>query len=166
MLAQVLERPNSSVVFLDTPLAIQCHPAPNELAQTVYRLLEQEGHWHFVDVAPASMPAHWLFTFLPESWTYVGRFFRGTQELYTMLRRTGFQAEQQEHTFYQPVALGMALEIVRRRPGLLTALPNDLYKEGLKRLEDALGKQGDDTLVPSEVTVIEVMAVKGSTAQG
>ncbi|MDY7076881.1 MAG: recombinase family protein [Chloroflexota bacterium] len=46
-LVQALERPNSSLIFLDTPLAVQRHPAPDELAQTVFRLLEQEGHWHF-----------------------------------------------------------------------------------------------------------------------
>ena len=88
------------------------------------------------------------------------RFFRGTQELYTVLRRTGFQVKQREHTFYQPVALGAALEIAQRRSGLLTALPDELYQEGLQRLEKALGKQGDDALVTSEVTVVEVMAVK------
>ena len=160
-LAQALERPDNSVIFLDTPLAVQRHPVPDELAQTIYRLLDPEGHWHFVDIAPASMPAHWLFAFFPEAWGYVDRFFRGTQELYTMLRRTGFQVKQREHTFYQPIALGVASEIARRRPGLLTALPDELYQEGLLRLEKALGKQGDDTLVPSEVTVLEVMVVKG-----
>ena len=165
-LAQALERPDGSVIFLDTPLAVQRHPAPDELAQAVYRLLDQEGHWHFVDIAPTSMPAHWLFSFFPEAWAYVERVFRGTQELYTMLRRTGFQVKQREHTFYQPVALGVASEIARRRPGLLTALPDELYQEGLQRLEKALGTQGDDALVSSEVTVVEGMAVKGQGKSG
>ena len=80
--------------------------------------------------------------------------------MYTVLRRTGFQVNQREHTFYQPVALGVASEIARRRPGLLTALPDELYQEGLLRLAKALGKQGEDALVPSEVTVVEVMASK------
>ncbi|MCP4535876.1 MAG: recombinase family protein [Chloroflexi bacterium] len=159
-LAQALERPGGSVIFLDTPLVVQRHSAPSELVQVVYRLLAPEGHWHFVDIAPASMPAHWLFAFFPEAWGYVERFFRGTQELYTVLRRTGFQVEQREHTFYQPIALGVALKIARRRLGLLTALPDELYQEGLQRLEKTLGKQGDDALVPSEVTVVEGMAKK------
>ncbi len=88
------------------------------------------------------------------------RFFRGTQELYTTLRRTGFQVKQWEHTFYQLIALGVVLEIAQRRPCLLTALPDELYQEGLQRLEKALGKQGNDALVPSEVTVVEAMAKK------
>jgi hypothetical protein len=55
----------------------------------------------------------------------------------------------------------LATEIARQQPGLLALLPDELYQAGLHRLEEAMGERGEDTLVPSEVTVVEVMAVKG-----
>jgi hypothetical protein len=123
--------------------------------------LEQEGYWHLVDVVPASMPAHWVFAFFPQAWQYVQNVSWTAYTFYNVLQQTGFRVEQREHTFHQPIALGLAMEIARQRPGLLTLLPDDLYQAGLRRLEEAMGERGEDTLVPSEVTVVEVMAVKG-----
>jgi DNA invertase Pin-like site-specific DNA recombinase len=160
-LARALERPADSVAFLETPLAVQGHPAPGELAQAVFWLLEQEGYWRLVDVVPASMPAHWVFAFFPQAWRYAQSVSWTAYTFYNVLRRTGFRVEQREHTFHQPIALGLAMEIARQRSGLLALLPDDLYQAGLRRLEEAVGKRGEDTLVPSEVTVVEVMAVKG-----
>ncbi|MCP4606008.1 MAG: recombinase family protein, partial [Proteobacteria bacterium] len=159
---QTLEKLEKPVVFLDTPLAIQCHPAPEELVQTVFHLLAQEGYWHLVDIVPLSMPAHWIFTFFPEAWSYAQSSHWKTHNFYNVLRRVGFQVEQQEHTFYQQVSLKAALKVARQRPGLLSALPDDIYLKGITQLEQAIEEEGGDALVSSEVTVLEVMTVKGT----
>jgi len=76
------------------------------------------------------------------------------------LRRSGFEVEQREHTFRQPVSLEVALEIARQRPGVLGTLPDEIYEEGLRRLEAAVEERGAESLETSEVTVIRVTAVK------
>lgn len=106
------------------------------------------------------MPGHGVFAFFPEAWPYAHGSFWTAYNFYNVLRRTGFQLNQQEHVFYWPVTLGVALEIVRRRPGLLAILPDELYQQGVRRLEAATEERGADTLIPSELTVVEVMAVK------
>lgn len=159
---QALEKLEEPVIFLDTPLAIQHHPIPEELVQTIFHLLAQEGYWHLVDIVPSSMPAHWIFTFFPEAWSHVQSSHWKVHDFYNVLRRVGFQVEQQEHTFYQQVSLEVALKIARQRSGLLSTLPDEIYLKGITQLEQTSKERGSDALVASEVTVVEVMAVKGT----
>jgi site-specific DNA recombinase len=159
-LRQALKQAKGSVAFISTPLAVQSHPNPNELAQAIFRALDDEGYWHLVDVVPASMPAHWVFAFFPETWPYAQGFFWTAYNFYNVLRQSGFQVEQREHTFRQPVALGVALEIARGRPGMLAKLADEVYEQRMQQLETIVEKRGEETLVPSEVTVVEIMAAK------
>jgi hypothetical protein len=85
----------------------------------------------------------------------------GAYDFYNVLRRTGFQIEQEERTFHQSVTLKIALEITRQRPGILAALSDEVYKAGMRRLEQAVKEQGDDSLITSAVTVVEIVALKG-----
>jgi len=165
-LPQVLERPEGSLAFLATPLAVQRHPAADELAEAVFRLLDEEGYWYVVDILPASMPAHWVFTYFPEAWSYAQRAFWSAHEFYNVLRKAGFWVEQGEQTFYEPVSLEVAMEVARQRPGLLGDLPEEVYQAGMRRLEEAVKERGADTLVASEVTLGVVMARKGEERVG
>jgi hypothetical protein len=161
-LSEALKQLEKPVVFLDTPLAIQRHSAPKELAQAIFRLLAQEGCWHLVDIVPSSMPAHWIFAFFPEAWAYAQGSYWKAYDFYNVLRRVGFHVEQQEYTFYQQVSLNVALQVAQQRPGLLTLLPDEIYLKGMTQLEQATKEQGGNILVASEVTVIKVMATKGA----
>lgn len=160
-LEEALAKPEGSLAFIATPLAIQESDDPEGLAESVFRVLDEAGHWHLVDVVPASMPAHWIFAFFPEVWSHIEGSLWKAYDFHNTLRRIGFEVEQREHTFRQPVSLAVALEIARRRPGVLAALPDDAFEEGLHRLEAAVEERGADSLEPSETTVIEVMAAKG-----
>lgn len=160
-LSEVLDRPDGSVAFLDTSFVLQRHSAPGKLALAVFQLLEQEGYWYIVDIVPSSMPAHWVFTFFPEAWSCAEGSTWGAYDFYNVLRRTGFQIEQEERTFHQSVTLKVALEIARRRPGILAAVSDEVYQEGMRRLEQAVKEQGDDNLITSAVTVVEIVALKG-----
>ncbi|RLC78739.1 MAG: hypothetical protein DRJ03_24745 [Chloroflexi bacterium] len=159
-LPQALEQADGSVVFLGTPLVVQRHSDRDNLAQAVFRILKPEGHWHLIDIVPASMPAHWIFAFFPDAWAYAQGSFWTSYNFYNVLRRAGFQVKQEEHTFYRSVTFGVVLEIARQRPGLLATLPDELYEMGLGRLEKMVEEQGADGLLPSEVTLVEVVAVK------
>ncbi len=90
----------------------------------------------------------------------VGSYWK-VYDFYNVLRRVGLQVEQQEHTIYQQVSLNVALKVAQQRPGLLTILPDEIYLKGMAQLEQATKEQGGNTLVASEVTVLEVMAMKG-----
>jgi site-specific DNA recombinase len=159
-LRQVLKQAKGSAAFISTPLAVQSHPNPDELAQAIFRALDDEGYWHLVDLVPASMPAHWVFSFFPEAWPGVQGLFWTAYNFYNTLRQSGFQVEQREHTFRQPVTLGVALEIARGRPGVLMKMADEPYQERMQQLETIVGERGEETLVQSEVTVVEIMAVK------
>jgi len=162
-LSEALEKSEGSLAFIATPFAVQENDAAEELIQAVLRVLDEEGHWRLVDVVPASMPGHWIFAFFPQAWPYVYGSSWKAYDFYNTLRRSGFEVEQREHTFRQPVSLEVALEITRRRPGVLGALPDEIYGEGLHRLEAAIEERGPESLETSEVTVIQVTAVKGKS---
>jgi hypothetical protein len=134
---------------------------PDDLVDAAYRLLEEEGYWYLVDVVPASMPAHWVFTFFPEAWSYIQRAYWTAYNSYNALRQAGFQVKQKEHAFYWPVTLGVVMEIVQQRPGLLAALPDGSYRQGLERLKARKRKEGSKALVPCDVVLVEIMARKG-----
>jgi site-specific DNA recombinase len=165
-LEEALAKPEGALSFIATPLAVQESTDPQGLAEAVFRVLDEAGHWRLVDVVPASMPGHWVFAFFPEVWSHIDRASWKAYDFYNTLRQLGFEVEQREHTFRQPVSLGAALEIARRRPGLLAALPDEAYEKGLRSLEAAVEARGAGSLEPSEVTVIEVMALKGKGGKG
>jgi hypothetical protein len=159
-LEEALALPAGSLACLDTPLEVQNQARLEELAGRVYAVLEPDGYWHFVDLMPSSMPAHWVFTYFPEAWTYVRGSGWNPHKLYTGLRSAGFGLILQEHTFYQPISLGAAHALVQHRNGILATLADDAYYKGVARLAAALADQGGQTLIGSEVTLVEVAAVK------
>jgi site-specific DNA recombinase len=146
-LSEALEQRDGTLAFLYTPLAVQGHPDRDDLVEAAFRLLDEEGHWHVIDVVPASMPAHWVFAFFPEAWPHAYGSFWTAYNFYNELRRAGFQVKLREHAFYWPVALGVAWEIARRRSGLLAALTDEHYQEGLHRLEKALEETRSSDLI-------------------
>ena len=78
-----------------------------------------------------------------------------------MLREVGFGVKLKEHSFYQPVSLGAAHAIAQQRPGLLATLSDDAYQKGLERLATEAASRGAATLIGSEFTLVEILAVKG-----
>jgi hypothetical protein len=81
-------------------------------------------------------------------------------KIYNSLRGVGFGLVLQEHTFYQPISLGAADAIAQRREGILATLPEEAYRKGLAELAAAVRTQGAQTFIGSEVTLVEVAAVK------
>ena len=158
-LAEALDRSAGSLSFIATPCALQESTDREGLIEGVYRVLDEGGHWLLVDVMPASMPGHWLFGFFPEAWAALGDARWDAHKLYNALRER-FEVEQEAQTFHQPVALGMAMAIARRRPGVLAHLADEAYQAGLSRLEAAIAERGAEDVEPSEVTVVRVTAVK------
>jgi site-specific DNA recombinase len=165
-LSQVLQRAERSIAFLSTPLALQDQQVPDDLVEAVFKRLEEEGYWYLVDVVPASMPAHWVFTFFPEAWSLVRSSFWTAHNCYNALQKIGFEVEQKEHAFYWPVTLKVAQEIARQRFGILSSLSDTSYQQGMKRLESAIKEQGGNALIPSEVAMVEIVARKKSEDKG
>ena len=159
-LEDVLALPADTLACLDTPLAVQDQARLEELVGKVYAVLEPNGYWHFVDLMPSSMPAHWVFTYFPEAWTYVRGATWTPHKIYNSLRGAGFGVVLQEHTFYQPINLGAANVIAQRRAGILATLPAEAYRKGLAQLATAVRAQGAQAIIGSEVTLVEVAAVK------
>jgi len=127
-------------------------------------LLTACGVWYMAEVLPAEMPAHWVYTYFPEAWTWARRQTLDLHALYGRLQAQGVASEVKRHVWYQPVRLGTALEIARQRPGLLARLSDPSYQEGIERLERAVMHQGAEHVIGSEVALIEIWAQKGKGA--
>jgi site-specific DNA recombinase len=160
-LEQALALPEGTVAYLETPLALQAHPDRAALVDRVVQLLERQGYWHVYDLLPASMPAHWLYTYFPDTWSLALGAYWTAYQFYQALRKKGLHVRQQEHTFYQPVSLSAALEIAQGRAGPLGLLNDPAYQAGLDRLAAEVEERGGETLIGSEVTLVEVTALKG-----
>lgn len=159
-LAEALAMPAGSLACLDTPLAVQDQAGLEALAGRVHAVLEPNGYWHFVDLMPPSMPAHWLFTYFPEAWMQVRAQAWTPHKIYGVLRAAGFGLMLQEHAFYQPISLAAAQVIAGQRAGILATLAGEVYQQGLARLAAAVREQGGQAVIGSEVTLVEVAAVK------
>ncbi len=160
-LPEALALPAGSLACLDTPLAMASQAEFVELLPQVYALLEPGGYWRFVDLMPPAMPAHWVFTYFPDAWVYVRDTLWTSYKFSTALREAGFGVKLREHSFYQPISLAAAHAIAQQRPGLLASLSDDAYQKGLARLAAEAAGRGAATLIGSEFTLVEVLAVKG-----
>lgn len=161
-LAEVLTWPADSVAYLETPLALQELAERETWPADLYERLAPQGYWHWIDWLPGAMPAHWVFTYFPTAWSWAQQHYWSNYDSYNRLRQVGFQVEQREHTWYQALTLETAWAIAQQRPGLLAALPEAEYQAGLAALRAALEAQGAGALQGSEVTLVEVWAVKGA----
>ncbi len=159
-LAEALAQPAGTLACLDTPLAVQDAGHLATLAGQVAAVLGANGYWHFVSLLPVGMPAHWLFTYFPEAWGQVRAAGWTPHKIYGTLREAGFGVVLQEYTFYQAVSLAAAQALAERRDGVLATLADEAYRRGLARLAEAVRSQGGERLIGSEVTLVEVAAVK------
>lgn len=161
-LEQALLQAAGSVIYLDTPLAVQLHPERGALVQRVATVLADQGTWHWEEVLPAAMPGHWVFGHFPALWGYVQGAYWNAQQIYLELKREGLTATLQETTYMQAVSLRAALELLHQRPGILQLLPEVEYERGVGVLAARIAAEGPQALLSSEFTVVEVTAVKGA----
>ncbi len=160
-LSASLKPRKAEVLLIHTPFQVQAHPDRAELAQAVYDRLASHGTWHWVDLLPTTMPAHWLFTYFPETWAYAQEHYWNAYRCFNRLQKVGFTVDQKEQTFYRPVRLATAQAIAQQRPGLLAQLPDPVYEAGLRRLEEACAT-APEAVVGSEVTLLVVKALKAA----
>jgi len=161
-LETALAQEAGTAVFLDTTLWVQAHTDREELVRRVATVLADQGTWHWIDVVPASMPGHWLFTIFPALWTYVQGAYWNVQQIFKQLQQVDLTATIQETTFYQAISIETAAALVRQRPGLLQLLTDADYQRGLAQLEAAMAAQGPEALLGSEFTLAEVTAIKNA----
>lgn len=159
-LEEALALPADALACLDTPLAVGDQAGLVALAGRVQAVLAPNGYWHFVDLMPASMPAHWVFTYFPEAWAQARAAAWTPHKIYGILRETGFGLVLQEHAFYQPVSLAAAYALAGQRNGVLATLADEAYQKGMALLAAAVRAQGGGTLIGSELTLVEAAAVK------
>ncbi len=154
--------PDHSVGFLWTPFAVQRSLGSSELITAARRVVTPGGAWAFVDVLPASMPAHWLYRFFPETWEHACQRTLDACRLYAALVENNFDVQLGRRTYYQRLRLGEVLERAREREQIpqLANLADSPYQKGLAELEALVQGAGRDTEVASEVCLVEVTAVK------
>lgn len=156
------ELEEGSVGFLWTPFVLQRTEDKDSLVEQARHVLEDGGMWALVDVLPSSMEGHWLYRHIPKALTNDRAMTWSAYEVYNVLRGAGFEVEVERWSFHQAVALGAAHEMVRERERCpqLALMPDQVYEEGLKRLEGVLEEQGPRKLETSEACLLEVRATK------
>ncbi|MEA3310162.1 MAG: hypothetical protein U9Q70_11725, partial [Chloroflexota bacterium] len=153
----------ASVRFLWTPFWLQRSSRWGQLAAQVQRLLAPGGSWAFVDLLPATMPAHWLYRYFPATWQNECQHTLDTSHLYNLLLKVGFDVELKRTTFYRGVSLEVAWQLAQQRASIpqLANLPDALYQEQLAALADERQTRGGDVIVPSEFCLVQVTARRG-----
>ena len=81
------------------------------------------------------------------------------------MQTLGFVLEVKRHVYYQPVTLGMALELTNQRQGALAQLDGQLYEQGSETLKLAVVNQGANQVLGSETAIVEVWASKTPSEQ-
>jgi site-specific DNA recombinase len=163
-LEEALRQKEGTVAVLVTPLALQEAADRGEIVRRAWEVLEDWGYWLLVDVLPVSMAGHWVFRVFPGAWKRVEKEYWSGQEVYRRLREVGFAVEMEEWTFWEGVSVGAALEVVRRRPGVLGRLSAEEIRVGEERLERMKEERGEGELLSSEVTLMAVVGRKGGRA--
>lgn len=165
-LSEILASSAASVDVLVTTLVLwdgmsqsNAFNLPAFLAR-VREVLAEHGVWYALELDPAATPAHWVYTFFPEARAWIERNVAGTFALYNHLQTSGFTVETKRQVFYQPVSLKVMQEIVQARPSVLKHISDEAYTAGLARLRRVLDERGAETLIGSEVAVVEVWAQK------
>ena len=163
-LEEALRQKEGTVAVLVTPLALQEGTDRGEMVRRAWEVLEEWGYWLLVDVLPASMAGHWVFRVFPGAWKRVEKEYWSGQQVYRRLREVGFAVEMEEWTFWEGVSVGAALEVVRRRPGILGRLSEEEIRVGVERLERMREERGEGEILSSEVTLMAVVGRKGGRA--
>ncbi len=154
---------DGAVGFLWTPFALQRAEDKAELVEEVKRVLEKGGRWAFVDVLPASMSGHWLYTYFSDAWENDTGLTWDAFELYNELRGAGFEVELERMTLQREMVREVAYEMVleRERCPQLAILPDETYEEGLTAFREAVKSEDDEALEISELTLVQLTADKG-----
>jgi site-specific DNA recombinase len=163
-LEEALGQKEGTVAVLVTPLALQEGADRGEIVRRAWEVLEDWGYWLLVDVLPVSMAGHWVFRVFPGAWKRVEKEYWSGQQVYRRLREVGFAVEMEEWTFWEGVSVGAALEVVRRRPGILGRLSEEEIRVGEERLERMKEERGEGEMLSSEVTLMAVVGRKGGRA--
>jgi site-specific DNA recombinase len=163
-LEEALRQKEGTVAVLVTPLGLQEAADRGEMVRRAWEVLEDWGYWLLVDVLPVSMAGHWMFRVFPGAWKRVEKEYWSGQEVYRRLREVGFAVEMEEWTFWEGVSVGAALEVVRRRPGILGRLSEEEIRVGVERLERMKEERGEREMLSSEVTLMAVVGRKGGRA--
>ena len=163
-LEEALRQKEGTVAVLVTPLGLQEAADRGEIVRRAWEVLEEWGYWLLVDILPVSMAGHWVFRVFPGAWKRVEKEYWSGQQVYRRLREVGFAVEMEEWTFWEGVSVGAALEVVRRRPGILGRLSEEEIGVGVERLERMKEERGEGELLSSEVTLMAVVGRKGGRA--
>jgi len=147
-LEEALGQKEGTVAVLVTPLALQEGADRGEIVRRAWEVLEEWGYWLLVDILPVSMAGHWVFRVFPGAWKRVEKEYWIGQEVYRRLREVGFAVEMEEWTFWEGVSVGAALEVVRRRPGVLGRLSAEEIRVGEERLERMKEERGKGNCCP------------------
>jgi site-specific DNA recombinase len=157
-----------TAAFLWTPFALQDSIDRPEFITQVRAALAPTGTWVLIDRLPSAMPAHWLYTYFPETWDNACQHTLDTAQLYRTLQQSGFDVELKRHTCYQPVALADVLRLATEREALpqLRNLPHHTYQVRLEALRHTVAQRGGETLVSGEFCVVESTARRSPRSKG
>ena len=160
-------RPDGSAAFLWMPFVLQREEGKEELLVEAQRVVKEGGLLVVVDVLPSAMGAHWLYRYFPEAWEIDRDLTWNAFELYNRVREVGFEVDVERKSLYQPVTVGVALEMVkdRKRCPQLALLPDIAYEEGVQRLEAMAEREGKGHKLSSEVCLVMVRAEKQSSGK-
>lgn len=126
-----------------------------ERNRSFVRLLTPGGVWYVLEVLPTDLPAHWLWRFFDEVPEMVGQRIPDLLTLNKALQEAGLTTQVQRRVYAQRVRLDATLQIAEQRRGVLVLLPDDLYTRGVKKIRQAIAREGAQMFLDSRVALVE-----------
>jgi hypothetical protein len=133
---------------------------PKELLENVWQLIKPGGMWYLTEILPQDMPASWVYRYFPSIWQWVKSHSWNLYALYNHLCNQGFHTEVKRHMFYQPITLRVVADLAERRSEAFAHISVAQYDEGMKAIQQEIKEKGDEYLLGSEFSVVEVWAQK------
>jgi DNA invertase Pin-like site-specific DNA recombinase len=136
------------------------HATMDEQIRQIVSRLRTGGVWHLIEPLPLDAPAHWLYRFFPAAWDWARAYTWTMQRLYTNLQNAGCRADCRRTVYSQQVSLKAMWEIAQSRPGQLAILDSGSYGQGIDAVKKMIEEKGENNLIASEFTLVEIWAQK------
>jgi ubiquinone/menaquinone biosynthesis C-methylase UbiE len=130
--------------------------------QEIHRVLRPGGTFKIVNIAPDLSPDWWIFRYFPETREIDQRRFWSVETIKKRMQTLGFLVTVTERPKEHLPTEKILFEARNRDTSQLVLLEDELYRRGLKRLEEDVAVQ-DLKKIDTGLTLVEIVAKKERT---
>ncbi len=135
-----------------------------QLLKELFRVLRPGGRFVMTNIDPWSMTGWALYRYFPEAWTLDQQDYLPVDQFVELMRDTGFRnvsASRARPPSWPDLRAFLGFASERHRASQLIAISDEAYANGLRRLEQDVGRwSGDAATFTSEFVVVTIIGDK------